>query len=52
MADKHTEKGAADREKALDMAKGQIEKNFGKGALMRLGDRTNVGVEAISTGAL
>ncbi|HLG00873.1 MAG TPA: recombinase RecA, partial [Acidimicrobiia bacterium] len=46
------EKGAADREKALDMAKGQIEKNFGKGALMRLGDRTNVGVEAISTGAL
>ena len=46
------EKQAVDREKALDMAKSQIEKNFGKGALMRLGDQTNVGVEAISTGAL
>jgi recombination protein RecA len=34
------------------MALGQIEKQFGKGAIMRLGERGNVGVAAISTGAL
>src|SRR6202140_5465537 len=34
------------------MALGQIEKQFGKGAIMRLGERGNVGVESISTGAL
>src|SRR3954468_4677177 len=41
-----------DRDKALEMALGQIEKQFGKGAVMRLGDKGNVGVEAIPTGAL
>jgi len=41
-----------DRDKSLDMALGQIEKQFGKGAIMRLGERGNVGVEAIPTGAL
>jgi recombination protein RecA len=34
------------------MAVGQIEKQYGKGAIMRLGERGDVGVEAISTGAL
>src|SRR4249920_2075210 len=34
------------------MALLQIEKQFGKGAIMRLGERGNVGVESISTGAL
>jgi recombination protein RecA len=34
------------------MAIGQIEKNYGKGAIMRLGEQTHVGVSAISTGAL
>jgi recombination protein RecA len=34
------------------MAIGQIEKNYGKGAIMRLGEQTNVGVAAIPTGAL
>src|SRR4249920_857053 len=34
------------------MALLQIEKQFGKGAIMRLGERCNVGVEAIPTGAL
>src|SRR5881409_2921976 len=34
------------------MALGQIEKQFGKGSIMRLGERTNMDVEAISTGAL
>jgi recombination protein RecA len=34
------------------MALGQIEKQFGKGAVMRMGESTNMQVEAISTGAL
>ena len=41
-----------DREKALDMALAQIDKQFGKGSIMKLGERGNVGVEAIPTGAL
>jgi recombination protein RecA len=41
-----------DREKALEMALGQIEKQYGKGSIMRLGERGHVGVEAVSTGAL
>jgi len=41
-----------DRDKALDMALGQIDKQFGKGSIMKLGEKTGVGVEAISTGAL
>ena len=41
-----------DRDKALEMALGQIEKQFGKGSIMKLGERGNVGVEAIPTGAL
>ena len=46
------ESARMDRDKSLDMALGQIEKQFGKGAIMRLGERGNVGVEAIPTGAL
>ncbi len=41
-----------DKEKALDMAIGQIEKEFGKGAIMRLGEKTSVDVPVISTGAI
>jgi len=41
-----------DREKALEMALAQIDKQFGKGSIMKLGEHTNVGVESISTGAL
>ena len=41
-----------DRDKALDMALGQIEKQFGKGSIMKLGERGHVGIEAIPTGAL
>ena len=41
-----------DRQQSLEMAVGQIEKNFGKGAIMRLGEKPKVGVEAIPTGAL
>jgi recombination protein RecA len=42
-----------ERAKALDIAVGQIEKQFGKGAIMRLGQHAaNTGVESISTGAI
>jgi len=40
------------RKKALVAALGQIEKQFGKGSVMRLGDATSYDVEAISTGSL
>src|SRR5262245_394039 len=38
--------------KAIEAAVGQIEKQFGKGAIMKLGSRETVEVPAISTGAL
>ncbi len=41
-----------DKEKALDLAIAQIEKQFGKGAIMRLGGEIKCDVEAIPTGAL
>ncbi len=41
-----------ERDKALDMALGQIEKQFGKGAIMRMGENAHMQVEAVSTGAL
>lgn len=43
---------AEDKKKALEAALAQIEKNYGKGAIMRLGDDIPVNVEAISTGSL
>lgn len=43
---------AMDREKALDMALGNIEKQFGKGAVMKMGEKGTMNVESISTGAL
>ncbi len=43
---------AEDKKKALETALAQIEKNYGKGAIMRLGDDISVNVEAISTGSL
>jgi recombination protein RecA len=46
------ENGNHERDKALDMALAQIDKQFGKGSIMRLGEHGNVGVAAISTGAL
>jgi recombination protein RecA len=41
-----------ERDQALEMALGQIEKSYGKGAIMRLGEHGHVGVAAIPTGAL
>ena len=43
---------ASDKKKALETALHQIEKNFGKGAVMRLGDRPEMVVDAIPTGSL
>jgi len=40
-----------DREKALEAALAQIDRNFGKGSVMRLGDETRQPVEVISTGS-
>jgi RecA/RadA recombinase len=45
-------KEAKARASALDAAKSQIEKQFGAGSLMKLGDRPSVDVDAIPTGAL
>ena len=42
----------ANKQKALDMAIKQIDKTFGKGTLMRLGDKAFEPIEAISTGSL
>ena len=41
-----------DKKQALETAIKQIEKNFGKGSVMRLGDRPEMTVEAIPTGSL
>jgi len=41
-----------DRDKALDTALAQIERQFGKGSVMRLGDETRAPVEVIPTGAI
>jgi len=41
-----------DREKALDVALAAIDKQFGKGSIMRMGEKTTMGIEAIQTGAL
>ncbi|MBT2144679.1 MULTISPECIES: recombinase RecA [unclassified Rhodanobacter] len=40
------------KRKALTSALGQIEKQFGKGAIMRMGDRVNEAIETVSTGSL
>ena len=41
-----------EKKKALDVAMSQIEKNFGKGAIMKLGEVGSVNVDSIPTGAL
>ncbi len=43
---------ATDRYKALEMALGQIEKQFGKGSIMKMGENAHMKIEAISTGAM
>ena len=41
-----------DKSKALESALGLIERNYGSGSIMRLGDNTTVNIEAVSTGSL
>ena len=43
---------AMEREKALEMALASIDKQFGKGSIMRMGEKTSLGIETVSTGAL
>jgi recombination protein RecA len=43
---------APDRDKALELAMGQIEKNFGKGSVMRLGDEVRQPISVIPTGSI
>ncbi len=42
----------ADKDKAVEVAVSQIERNFGKGAIMRLGDKAKVKVDVIPTGSI
>ncbi len=41
-----------ERDKALDLAISQIEKQFGKGSIMRMGENPQMAIESISTGAM
>jgi RecA/RadA recombinase len=41
-----------ERDKALEAALSQIEKQFGKGSVMRMGEHPGMGIEVISTGAM
>src|SRR5665213_2800323 len=49
---KETVMATDDRDKALEAALGQIEKQFGKGSIMRMGENINFNIESIPTGAL
>ncbi len=42
----------SEKKKALEAAMGQIEKQFGKGAVMKMGENTHLNIEAIPTGSL
>jgi recombination protein RecA len=41
-----------EKKKALEMALAQIEKQFGKGSVMKLGDNSRMNIETISTGSV
>ncbi len=47
-----TDKAGSDREKALELAISQIEKRFGKGSVMKLGESTATKIDVIPTGSL
>jgi len=46
------EKRSADKKKALEMAIAQIDRDFGKGAVMKLGDNAHMSIDVIPTGSL
>jgi recombination protein RecA len=41
-----------ERDKALEMAIGHVEKQFGKGSIMRMGERADMAIESVPTGAM
>jgi recombination protein RecA len=41
-----------ERDKALDIALSQIEKNYGKGSVMKMGEKASMAIETVSTGAM
>ena len=43
---------SVEKHKALDLALGNIEKQFGKGSVMKMGDRSDMDIEVVPTGAL
>ncbi|MCU1396476.1 MAG: recA [Ilumatobacteraceae bacterium] len=43
---------AMEREKALEMALASIDKQFGKGSIMRMGEKTSLGIDTVPTGSL
>ena len=48
----NSNESVSDRMKALDMALGQIDKQFGKGSIMRMGEKDSMTIASIPTGAL
>ena len=50
--DDKKEKELKEKNKSLDAAISQIDQNFGKGSVMRLGQQQALDIEAISTGSL
>lgn len=42
----------SDKKKAIELALSQVEKQFGKGSIMKLGDATKMNVESVSTGSI
>jgi recombination protein RecA len=51
-SEKNLENVADNKKKALDAALGKLEKQFGKGSIMRMGDKPEMQIETISTGSL
>jgi protein RecA len=51
-SDKAGSRGGGDREKSLETALAQIERQFGRGAVMRLGDETRAPIAVIPTGSI
>ena len=51
-AEEKDDKKLSEREKMLNLALKQIEKDYGEGAIMKLGENQKMNIRAISTGSL
>ena len=49
---KNDEKNKENKEKMLDLALKQIQKDYGEGAIMKLGENHKMNIKAISTGSI